>query len=275
MKTRLAKFIADSGFASRREAEKLITDGVVSVNGKEIDTPVFFVEQGDKVTINGISIRNAEYGQRNTKVYAFHKPVDTMTTARDPNGRTTIYDVLPEKYRNLKYIGRLDYKTTGLLLLTDDGALARELTLPASGIRRTYIAKLRPESGVGNRESGVVNKSKSRLPTPDSRSAARRVREFLSPLSADDSIFDPLRHGVTIGGMKYAPMEIEMLSRYPLTVKIILTEGKKNEIRIAFDYIGLPVSKLRRIAYGSIEIGNLPPGGIRELSENEIKSLKS
>lgn len=251
MPIRIAKFIADTGVASRREAERLIVSGAVSVNGAPVITPVFFVNDGDTVTINGKILRIPNHESQTPKIIAFNKPVGTMTTARDPNGRKTIYDVLPKKYVHLKYIGRLDFNTSGLLLLTDSGDFARELTLPSSGIKRTYIAKLRP------------NPAKN----------ARAVREFLSPLSADDSIFDPLRRGATIDGIHYAPMEIELLSRYPLSVKITLREGKKNEIRIAFEHIGLPVAKLKRIAYGPIELSDLPVGAVRELNADEVADL--
>ncbi|MCL2538388.1 MAG: rRNA pseudouridine synthase [Alphaproteobacteria bacterium] len=260
VKVRIAKFIADNGFASRREAERLVESGAISVNGIVIDTPVFFIEENDKVTINGKQIlRFQTPDSRLPTVIAFHKPINTMTTARDPNGRETVYDALPAKYKNFKYVGRLDYKTTGLLLITNDGALARELTLPLAGIKRTYVAKLR-----------AANVADIKSP-----SRARALRDFLSPLSADDAIFDPLRRGVTIDGVKYAPMEIELISRYPLSVKIVLREGKKNEIRIAFDYIGLPVSKLRRESYGPIQLGDLPIGKYRELSEKEVLSLQA
>ena len=136
MKSRIAKFIANSGIASRRSAEELIANGCVSVNGKKIDTPVFFVDENDTVVVNGKKIIK----NQKTELYAFHKPINTMTTRADPSGRKTIYDVLPEKYRSLKYIGRLDYKTTGLLLMTNDGELARKMTLPSSHIPRTYVA---------------------------------------------------------------------------------------------------------------------------------------
>ena len=136
MKTRIAKFIADSGVASRRAAEDMIARGMVSVNGKTIDSPVCFVDASDIVEINGKPVA----ARIDTKLYAFNKPRNTMTTAHDPAGRKTIYDCLPAEYRNLKYVGRLDYRTTGLLLLTNDGEFARKLTLPSSHIPRVYIA---------------------------------------------------------------------------------------------------------------------------------------
>ena len=125
MKIRLAKFIADAGIASRRAAEDLIARGMVSVNGEKVDTPVFFVEDKDVVLVDGKKVSS----KPKTKLYAFHKPINTMTTRNDPDGRKTIYDFLPPELHGLKYIGRLDYKTTGLLLLTNDGELARKMTL--------------------------------------------------------------------------------------------------------------------------------------------------
>ena len=133
MSTRIAKFISDSGFASRRVAEELVLSGRVSVNGDVVTTPVFFVSDTDTVKIDGKKIEP----RSQTVVYAFHKPLNTMTTLRDPQGRKTIYDCLPDDLRGLKYVGRLDYKTTGLLLLTNDGDIARRLTLPSSRIART------------------------------------------------------------------------------------------------------------------------------------------
>ena len=275
MKQRIAKFIADSGIASRREAEKLIAEGKVSVNGTVITTPVFFVDGDEDVAVSvGADIIRpiAAKPQKNLSplrgdwahdmrpyagcLFAFHKPINTIVSARDPQGRKTIYDILPAKYKNLKYIGRLDYKTTGLLLLTDDGELARQMTLPSNGLKRVYIAKLHPAKFSEIKSDG----------TP-SAAARAALKKFLSPLSADDAIFDVLRHGATIGGTRYAPMEIELLSRYPLSVKITLTEVKKNQIRIAFDYIGLPVAKLHRISYGDYQLGDLPAGAVSRVEE--------
>lgn len=250
---RIAKFIADSGVASRREAERLIESGAVSVNGKIINTPVFFVDGSENIKINNLTLHTSHP----TLLYAFHKPVDVMTTASDPNGRATIYDRLPEKYRNLKYIGRLDYKTSGLLLLTNDGELARQLTLPSSEIARTYIAKLYP-------------KKMDEIKNPK---IANLLRKFLSPVFSDESLFDLVRGGITIDKIKYAPIDVEIMARYPLTVQLTLREGKKNEIRIIMDYIGLPVKKLHRISYGNIKLGKLPVGTIQELSQKDIDAV--
>lgn len=225
MKTRLAKFIADCGVASRRVAEELIKSGDVSVNGQVIDTPVCFVDETDDIYIKGKKIEK----QTNIKLYMFNKPINTMTTMRDPLGRKTIYDVLDKKYKNLKYIGRLDFKTTGLLLLTNNGDVARKLSLPQNHIPRTYIA--------------TVSKYTMRG-------------------------LDIARRGVTVEGIKYRPMDIEVIDDKNL--RITLTEGKKNEIRIVMKYIGSPISALHRVSYGNINLKNLGVGKILEIDKKTI-----
>ncbi len=227
MTVRIAKFLSDNGVASRRAAEKLVTDGVVAINGNIINSPVNFVNDGDVVTVNGKKIES----KLNTELYAFYKPINTMTTVRDPLGRKTIYDVLPEKYRHLKYVGRLDFKTTGLLLLTNDGDLARRLTLPSSKIPRVYIAKV----------SGNTKK------------------------------IDMARRGITVDNIHYAPMKIT--ESEPGILRIEITEGKKNEIRIVMRACGCPVVKLHRISYGKIELGNLTPGQIKKISQKTIDEM--
>lgn len=178
MSVRLAKFIADTGVASRRVAEDLIQKGCVSVNGKIIDTPVFFVDEDDKVCVNGKEIKK----QENIKLYAFHKPINTMTTTSDPLGRKTIYDVLDKKYKNLKYIGRLDFKTTGLLLLTNNGDFARKVSLPQNHIERTYIATVDKYTKQG---------------------------------------IDVARKGVCVDGIRYRPMKIEEIDEHNLRITVI------------------------------------------------------
>lgn len=229
MSVRVAKFIADSGVASRRGAEELIASGRVSINGVVIDSPVNFVDENDTVEIDGKKIS----ARIDTELYMFHKPINTMTTLRDTNGRKTIYDCLGDEYKHLKYVGRLDYKTTGLLLLTNDGDLARKLTLPSSNIERTYIA--------------TVN-------------------------STDFSRLDNARRGLTIDGIKYAPMKIEEIGGNDL--RITITEGKKNEVRIVLRACGCPVRKLHRISYGEIRLGKLPVGKIQKISQKTIDLIK-
>ena len=225
MKTRLAKYIADCGVASRRNAEKLIADGKVSVNGVAVTTPVFFVDDGDKVFVQNRRI----LPDTSIKLYMFHKPINTVTTSRDPENRKTIYDVMGAQYKNLKYIGRLDYKTTGLLLLTNNGDFARKMSLPQNHIPRTYIAT-------------VDKHNKSGL--------------------------DIARKGVVVDGVKYRPMQIDVIDETKLRVTV--TEGKKNEIRIVLKHIGSPVVNLHRISYGPIMLGKLGVGKILEVDKKTI-----
>lgn len=229
MTTRIAKYLSECGIASRRDAEKMIADGRVSVNDVVIDTPVYFIAQGDVVCVDG----NIVQAREQTVVYMFHKPTDCLTTQRDDSGRKTIYDFLPPEYRNLKYVGRLDYKTTGLLLLTNDGDLARKLTLPSSGIPRTYIATI----------SGK-----------DSHLGLERARR-----------------GITVDGIKYQPMQIDELSDTKL--RITISEGKKNEIRIVLRACGCPVKRLHRISYGNIQMGKLPVGKIEKIMQKTIDEM--
>ncbi len=176
MNTRIAKFIADAGVASRRGAEQMIADGRVSVNGATVTTPAFFVDDASSVCVDGREIQRA----KDIEIFAFNKPINTMTTTRDPMGRPTIYDVMPKKYRHLKYVGRLDFKTTGLLLLTNSGDVARRLTLPASEIPRTYIARV----------------------------------------SSNTSNLDLVRRGITVDGIKYKPMKISVMENGDLRITV-------------------------------------------------------
>ncbi|MBD5391844.1 rRNA pseudouridine synthase [bacterium] len=229
MTVRIAKFIADTGVASRRDAERMINDGRVTVNDAVVSTPVFFVNpETDTVRIDGDIIKP----RLESHLYMFHKPINTMTTAHDPAGRKTVYDCLSPEYRGLKYVGRLDYKTTGLLLLTDDGELARKLSLPSSNIPRTYIATVN-----GNDLSGL----------------------------------DAARAGITVDGIRYRPMEITHIGGNNLRVTV--TEGKKNEVRIVLRACGAPVRHLRRISYGPISLGNLSVGEICPVPQKTIDEL--
>ena len=151
--------------------------GAVSVNGKIIDTPVFFVQGNENICVNGKPVKKDD----EIRLYMFHKPINTMTTTKDPDGRKTIYDVLDKKYHNLKYIGRLDFKTSGLLLLTNNGDFARQMSLPKNHIPRTYIA--------------TVN-------------------------SFSERKLDIARCGVTIDGFKYRPMKIEAMDEHNLKVTV-------------------------------------------------------
>lgn len=228
MNTRIAKFIAESGVASRRGAEDLISHGRVTLNGNVVTSPVTFVTDSDVVAVDGKIINR----RATTELYAFHKPINTMTTTHDPMGRRTIYDCLPAECQNLRYVGRLDFKTTGLLLLTNDGELARQLTLPSSHIAREYIA--------------TVNK-------------------------IDDVGLNRARTGITVDGISYRPMDIDIIDDKTLRVRV--TEGKKNEVRIVLRACGCPVTKLHRVSFGPIKLGNLSVGKIRKIEQKTIDAM--
>lgn len=227
MKQRVAKFIAHSGIASRRDAEQLITDGAVSVNGMVLDSPATLVDENDVISVNGKVIKQ----QTETELYIFNKPLNVMTTAHDPLNRKTIYDILPDEYKHLRYVGRLDYKTTGLLLMTNDGDLVQKLSLPSNQIPRTYIAR------VGGKN-------------PD---------------------FDIARRGATVDGIHYRPMEITEIA--PGKVRVTVTEGKKNEIRIVLRACGAPVQKLHRESFGNLQLGTLGSGKIIKVSQKDVDLL--
>ncbi len=227
MATRIAKFIANSGIASRRDAEKLIEQGAVAINGNVIDSPAININDDDIVTVNG----NVVKPQIDTELYIFNKPLNVMTTARDPLARKTIYDILPNEYKHLRYVGRLDYKTTGLLLLTNDGELARKLTMPANKIPRTYIAR------VGGKN-------------PD---------------------FEIARRGATVDGIHYRPMIIDEIA--PGKIRVTITEGKKNEVRIVMRACGAPVQKLHRESFGNLQLGKLASGKIIKVDKKGIDEL--
>lgn len=227
MKQRIAKFLAHTGIASRRDAERLIAEGSVAVNGVVLSSPATLVDDSDTVTVNGKVLKP----QTSTELYVFNKPLNVMTTAHDPQNRKTIYDVLPDEYKHLRYVGRLDYKTTGLLLLTNDGDLVQKLSLPSNQIPRTYIARV-----------GGTNHN-----------------------------FEIARRGITIDGIRYRPMEITDMGDGK--IRVTVTEGKKNEVRIVLRHCGAPVQKLHRESFGNIHLGNLPFGKIVKVSKKDIDEL--
>ena len=177
MKERISKFLANNGVVSRRFAEELILNNKVSVNGKILSNPIFFVDGTEEIIVDGKKIKN----KTSFDVYKFNKPINVMTTRKDPLNRMTIYDLIPEEYKSLKYIGRLDYKTTGLLLLTNNGEILRKLTLPSSNIKRVYIADV-------------------------------EYKDFKG--------LNLAINGARINGIKYRPMRIKEISKNRLSVEI-------------------------------------------------------
>jgi 23S rRNA pseudouridine2605 synthase len=222
---RIAKWIARAGVASRRDVEKLLAEGRVSLNNVPVTHPATFVTPGDLVVVNGKLVDPPD----RTRLWRYHKPAGLVTTHRDPEGRPTVFDKLREQLPRVISVGRLDLTSEGLLLLTNDGGLARRLELPATGWIRRY-----------------------------------RVRVHGTP---DGAALAALARGVTVEGVRYGAIEAGIDSRKGenawLTVS--LKEGRNREIRRVMTHLGLPVTRLIRVAYGPFQLGTLARGGIEEI----------
>jgi 23S rRNA pseudouridine2605 synthase len=236
-KERLNKFLSRCGLASRRGADELIAAGRVSVDGRVVRELGISIDPArSKVAVDGKTVRPpAGFGY-----HAFNKPAGYLCSRGDPFGRPTIYDLLPEELRGLKYVGRLDQDTEGLLLLTDDGDLIERLTHPRHGLVRAYLARL----------SGEIS----------------------------DPELRPLRRGVSFEGEVYQPARVRLLEGGSgggdALVSVEISEGRKREVKMMFRAIGRRVEWLRRVSFGPIELGGLPPGEVRQLTDNELSSLK-
>jgi len=232
-KERIAKIMAAAGLCSRRDAERWIMAGRVVVNGKVLTTPAYVIGPDDIVTVDGKPLGE----KQPRRVWCYHKPAGLITSNRDPEGRPTIFDKLPKSLPRVVTVGRLDFNSEGLLLLTTDGELARELELPQKGWKRKYRVRVH----------GTV--------TPE--------------------IIKHLNQGVQIKGVCYAPctLEIERVQNTNTWVLMTLTEGKNREIRRLMEFFGLPVTRLIRVSYGPFQLGNLPPGSIREIPQKTLKEL--
>lgn len=235
---RIAKILARAGIASRREIERMIAEGRVAIDGVVLETPATLVTSLNGVTVDGKPVAAPEP----TRLFLFNKPAGLLTTERDPKGRPTIYDKLPKDLPRLIPVGRLDYNTEGLLLLTTDGALKRQLELPTTGVPRTYRAR-----AYGN---------------------------------VTQAALDELMHGIEIEGIRYGSIDadIERRTGANVWIELTLTEGKNREVRRVLEHLGLEVSRLIRVAYGPFVLGDLPVGGIGEVRQHELvefrKSLK-
>lgn len=229
---RIAKVIARAGLASRREAEAWIAAGRVAVNGAVISTPALNVTSSDRVVVDGKPLRAHE----RTRLFLYHKPRGLMTTHSDPQGRDTIFRALPKNLPRLISVGRLDINTEGLLLLTNDGGLARILELPATGWLRRYRVR-----------------------------ALGRVRQ---------DRLDKLRDGVTIEGVRYGPIEATLDREQGANIWLTLgiREGKNREVRKVLESLGLKVNRLIRVAFGPFELGSLENGAVREVETSELRT---
>ena len=232
---RIAKVIARSGLCSRRDAESWIAAGRVSLNGKVLTTPAQTVTEKDKIEVDGAPLPEAE----RTRLWLYHKARGVLTAARDPEGRTVLRDVLPKELKTAHPVGRLDFNTEGLLLLTNDGALKRLLELPSTGWLRRY-----------------------------------RVRAFGQ---APEELLDKARKGMTIEGVNYGPMEIiaERQQGDNQWLTVGLREGKNREVKVVLGALGLKVNRLIRVSYGPFQLGELEAGAVQEIRSRILKDQLS
>ncbi|MBI1187400.1 MAG: pseudouridine synthase [Alphaproteobacteria bacterium] len=227
---RIAKALARAGVCSRRDAEKLIDAGRVSVNGRVLASPAFNVTAQDVIAVDGRRVRAAAP----TRVWRYHKPPGLVTTHRDPQGRKTVFETLPLSLPRVISVGRLDLNSEGLLLLTNDGALARRLELPSTGLVRRY-----------------------------------RARAFGAVAQAD---LDALREGVEIAGVRYGPIDAQLDRKQGgnAWINISISEGKNREVRRVLESLGLKVNRLIRTAYGPFALGTLKIGDVEEVPKKLI-----
>jgi 23S rRNA pseudouridine2605 synthase len=229
---RIAKVMARAGMASRREAEAWIEQGRVSVNGKVITSPALNVTASDRIVIDGAAMPRRE----RTRLFLYNKPRGLVTTHSDPEGRPTIFGALPKKLPRLISVGRLDMNTEGLLLLTNDGGLARTLELPATQWLRRYRV----------RANGRV----------------------------DQAALDKLRGGVTVEGVHYGPIEalLERAQGANAWLSFAIREGKNREVRKVLESLGLRVNRLIRVSYGPFMLGELPEGEVKEVETAALRA---
>lgn len=234
---RIAKLLARAGAGSRRDIERMIAEGRVAIDGTALTTPATLLATLERVTIDGKPVAPASAA----RLFRFHKPAGVLTAARDPGGRPTIYDVLPDGLPRLMPVGRLDMNTEGLLLLTNDGELKRALELPANAVPRTY-----------------------------------RVRALGEVRQRD---LEALAMGVTLDGVRYGPVDASIDRRARaeganIWLTLTLTEGKNREVRRLCEAMGLRVSRLIRTAFGPFELAELPVRAVAEVPPPALAALR-
>jgi 23S rRNA pseudouridine2605 synthase len=223
---RIAKFLSRAGIASRRDAEAMIEAGRVRMNNEAVTHPAVFVKPGDLVVVDGKVVSEPE----RTRLWRYHKPDGLVTTHKDPEGRGTVFEHLPPGLPRVISVGRLDITSEGLLLLTNDGALSRQLELPSTGWLRRYRVRV---------HGGVDPKKLTRL-----------------------------AEGMVVDGVKFGPIEasVDSVQRANTWLSVSLREGKNREIRRVMDALLLPVTRLIRVAYGPFQLGNLERGAAEEVN---------
>jgi 23S rRNA pseudouridine2605 synthase len=231
---RIAKLLARAGIASRREVERLITAGRVSLDGVVLDTPATILSSLQGVTVDGKPVE----APAPTKLFRYHKPTGLLTAERDPKGRLTIYDRLPKDLMRVVPVGRLDLNTEGLLLLTNDGEFKRQLELPATGVTRSYRAR-----AFGN----------------------------VSQAQLEDLMMGVEIEGVRYGSIN---ANLERRTGANVWIEMTLTEGKNREVRRVLEFLGLEVSRLIRTSYGPFMLGDLPPGAVDEVRQDVMVTFR-
>lgn len=229
---RIAKVIARAGLCSRREAESWIAAGRVKLNGRLLDTPAVTVKPGDKVEVDDQPLPERE----RTRLWLFHKPRGTVTTTHDPEGRPTVFSILPDDLPRVMTVGRLDINTEGLLLLTNDGGLARVLELPATGWLRRYRVRAHGE--------------------------------------VDQAQLDALKDGIAIDGILYGAIEATLDRRQGDNVWLTvgLREGKNREVKTILAHLGLDVNRLIRVSFGPFQLGELKDGAVEEVPRRVLRA---
>ncbi len=228
---RIAKVMARAGLCSRREAERWIEAGRVQVNGKILPSPACVVTEEDEIIVDGKALPQ----KQRTRLFSYHKPVGLVTSNKDEQGRETIFDKFPKELPRVMTVGRLDINTEGLLLLTNDGGLARHLELPQTGWVRRYRV----------RAYGRVTQNK----------------------------LDKLKKGMTYEGVNYKEIEAKLEKQQGdnAWIEIALREGKNREVRNIMEALDLKVNRLIRMSYGPFKLGSLPKGAVLEVKQSVLK----
>ncbi len=232
---RLQKYMAECGVASRRRAEEMILEGKVTVNGVVIDQMGVQVEEGDEVRVEGKIIRP----ESQKRYVMYHKPAGEVTTVSDPEGRAAVLDHFRDYPVRLYPVGRLDYDSEGLLLLTNDGALTERMLHPSHLVEKTYLARV----------TGHVTLESIRA----------------------------LRSGILLDDHKTAPAKARIIKEETFATVVLVTihEGRNRQVRRMFEEVGHRVLQLRRVCFGPLELGDLPRGQWRELTDEEIRRLRA